>query len=161
MSLKDRVYGITGGASGIGLATAQLISERGGIVCIGDIDSVALQRTKSFFATKDAHFLATRMDVSDKSQVKAWVASIMGRFGRLDGAVNAAGIFGKACAISKLDDDEWDRIVAVNLTGCMYCMREELKHISPGGSIVNLTSIHGTKGNITLKITWEFPLTYA
>ncbi|KAF3033186.1 hypothetical protein E8E12_002522 [Didymella heteroderae] len=131
MSLKDHVYGITGGASGIGLATAQLIAERGGIICIGDVDSVALQQAHSFFTVKKVPFLATLMDVSDKSQVESWVASIIGQFGRLDGAVNAAGIFGKACAVSALDEEEWHRIIAVNLTGC---------------SIVNLTSIHGTKG---------------
>ncbi|KAJ4330113.1 Short-chain dehydrogenase/reductase aba4 [Didymella glomerata] len=90
------------------------------------------------------------MDVSDKNQVESWVAGIVSRFGRLTGAVNAAGIFGKACAVAELGDDEWHRIIAVNLTGCMYCMRAELKHISPGGSIVNLTSIHGTKATVNL-----------
>lgn len=153
MSLQDRVYGITGGASGIGLATAQLISERGGIVCIGDVDSVMLKEAERSFTSRGVRFSATQMDVSDKIQVESWVAGIMEAFGRLDGAVNAAGIFGKACAVSELGDEEWHRIIAVNLTGCMYCMRAELKHISSGGSIVNLTSIHGTKGKQELALT--------
>lgn len=147
------VVAITGGASGIGLATAQLVSKRGGIVCIGDIDAVALHEAELFFTASSTPFTVTHMDVSDKNQVESWVAGIVSRFGRLTGAVNAAGIFGKACAVAELGDDEWHRIIAVNLTGCMYCMRAELKHISPGGSIVNLTSIHGTKGKLRLKIT--------
>ncbi|KAJ4379835.1 hypothetical protein N0V86_005019 [Didymella sp. IMI 355093] len=146
MSLKDRVYGITGGASGIGLATAQLVSERGGTVCIGDIDHAALKEAEVFFTTMAVPFMVSHFDVSDKNQVETWVAGIVEKFGRLDGAVNAAGIFGKACAVSELEDEAWHRIIAVNLTGCMYSMRAELNHISPGGSIVNLTSIHGTKG---------------
>lgn len=153
MSLNGMVVAITGGASGIGLATAQLVSKRGGIVCIGDIDAVALHEAELFFAASSTPFTVTHMDVSDKNQVESWVAGIVSRFGRLTGAVNAAGIFGKACAVAELGDDEWHRIIAVNLTGCMYCMRAELKHISPGGSIVNLTSIHGTKGKLRLKIT--------
>jgi NAD(P)-dependent dehydrogenase (short-subunit alcohol dehydrogenase family) len=153
MSLNGMVVAITGGASGIGLATAQLVSKRGGIVCIGDIDAVALDEAELFFAASSTPFTVTHMDVSDKSQVESWVAGIVSKFGRLTGAVNAAGIFGKACAVSEMGDDEWHRIIAVNLTGCMYCMRAELKHISPGGSIVNLTSIHGTKGKLRLKIT--------
>ncbi|KAF2994689.1 hypothetical protein E8E13_002320 [Curvularia kusanoi] len=149
MSLDNRVFAITGGASGIGLNTAKLISQRGGIVCIGDIDPAALKDADAYFSSIEASFSTTLLDVSNRNQVDAWIQSVMDKFGRLDGAANVAGVIGKhhgVRPVSELDDDEWDRIIAVNLTGCMYSLRAELKHISSGGSIVNVTSIHGTKG---------------
>ncbi|KAI9155480.1 Short-chain dehydrogenase/reductase ABA4 [Paramyrothecium foliicola] len=123
MSPKDKVIAVTGGASGIGLATAKLIAERGGIVCITDIDEKALEQTKTHFEQG---------------------AAIVEKFGRLDGAANIAGVIGQQRApgrVGEMDDDEWDRIIGVNLTGCMYCLRAELRHIVDGGSIVNMTGL--------------------
>lgn len=75
--MKYRVYGVKDGANGIGFATTRLISECGGIVCIGGVDSEALQQAEYRLATKVVPFLVTHLDVLDKSQVESWVASIM------------------------------------------------------------------------------------
>ncbi|PLB49340.1 short chain dehydrogenase/ reductase [Aspergillus steynii IBT 23096] len=151
MSLQGKVYAVTGGASGIGLATAKLISERGGTVCIADVNPDALREVESQFVAKTSHvaFMVTKLDVADKQQVQAWIASIVARYHRLDGAANIAGVIGKdhgTKAVADLDDDEWDNILRVNLTGLMYCLRAELNSISDGGSIVNMASIHATTG---------------
>jgi len=154
--LAGKVYVITGGASGIGLATAKLISERGGTVCIADVDPIALTAAESYFAGKSVPFTVTAVDVSKREQVEAWINATMDKFGRLDGAANAAGVIGKDHGIkpvSALDDDEWDRILAVNLTGLMYCLRAQLNKISNGGSIVNVASIHGTTGQ-SMGVLW-------
>ncbi|KAI1414249.1 NAD(P)-binding protein [Hypoxylon sp. FL1857] len=148
-SLDGKVFAITGGASGIGLATAQLLSKRGGIVCIADVDPEALTKAEEYFTSQNVPFTATRVDVSRRDEVDAWISSIVQKYGRLDGAANVAGIIGKHHGlreVADLDDDEWHKIIAVNLTGMMYCLRAELRKIVDGGSIVNVSSIHGLQG---------------
>ncbi|KAL4918443.1 hypothetical protein BDW62DRAFT_200823 [Aspergillus aurantiobrunneus] len=86
---------------------------------------------------------------SRRQQVEDWIAQIKAKYDRLDGAANIAGVIGKdhgAKAVADLDDNEWDRIIGVNFTGLMYCLRAELNHIVDGGSIVNMASIHATTG---------------
>ncbi|KAH8846774.1 Short-chain dehydrogenase/reductase aba4 [Pyricularia oryzae] len=150
LPLAGKVYGITGGASGIGLATAQILSRRGATVCIADVDPKAMASAEVYFSGQSgAKYSITKVDISKRSEVNAWVDGIISQFGRLDGAANVAGIIGKihgAVPVSEMDDDEWDKIVAVNLTGTMYCMRAQLRNIVDGGSIVNVASIHGLKG---------------
>ncbi|RDL40677.1 putative 3-oxoacyl-[acyl-carrier-protein] reductase [Venustampulla echinocandica] len=149
MSLQGKIIAITGGASGIGLATAQLAASRGAIVCIGDVDPAALQSTTAHLTALLATFTVTKLDVSKRSEVDGWIDTIVEKYGRLDGAVNCAGIVGKhhgIRAIAELEDEEWNKIIAVNLTGMMYCLRAELRKISEGGSIVNITSIQGVMG---------------
>lgn len=151
MSLHGKVYAVTGGASGIGLATAKIISERGGTVCIADVDKSSLEKAQSLFKPDGSALIhsATQVDVSKKQDVEAWVQEIKTRFGRLDGAANIAGVTGKdhgIKSVADLDDSEWDKIIGVNLTGTMYCMRAQLRVIEEKGSIVNMASIHATRG---------------
>ncbi|KAM0282354.1 hypothetical protein ACHAQH_003033 [Verticillium albo-atrum] len=138
MSLTGKAAG-----SGVGLATAKKISSRGGTVCIADVDAKALQQAESFFAaqTPAAPFAIAAVD--------AWISGIVAEFGTLDGAANIAGVIGKDHGIkpvADLDDDGWHKIIGVNLTGLMYCLRAELKTVANGGSIVNMASIHSTTG---------------
>lgn len=151
MALKGKVFAITGGASGIGLATAQILSRRGATVCIADVDPEAMKAAEVYFTSLEVPHMVTRVDVSKRKEVDAWIESIVKAHGRLDGAANVAGVIGKyhgVSPVSELDDDEWDKIIGVNLTGTMYCMRAELRNMNDRGSIVNVSSIHGLKGEL-------------
>ncbi|KAF6813417.1 short-chain dehydrogenase [Colletotrichum sojae] len=148
-SLEGRVYAVTGGASGIGFATAKILAKRGAIVCLADIDSDAMNEADTYLSGQNTPYSLTEIDVSRKDDVEGWIGGIVKQFGRLDGAANVAGVIGKhhgIRAVADLEDDEWHKIIAVNLTGCMYCLRAELKNVVDGGSIVNVASIHGVKG---------------
>jgi len=149
MSHEGKVYAVTGGASGIGLATAQILSRKGATVCIADVDEDAMKKAEEHFAPAGVPFTVTRVDISKKAEVESWIEGIVNKYGKLDGAANVAGIIGKHHGLRELvdqDDEEWDRIIAVNLTGTMYCMRAELRKVVDGGSIVNVSSIHGRLG---------------
>ena len=149
MSLQRKVYAITGGASGIGFATAKLLAQRGAIVSIADVDADAMSSATAYFKEQGIVATVSRVDVSQRSEVEGWLDDTVAKYGRLDGAANVAGIIGKhhgLRAVADLEDEEWHKIIAVNLTGTMYCLRAQLNRIVDGGSIVNVASIHGIKG---------------
>lgn len=149
LPLLGKVYAITGGASGIGLATAKILSRKGATVCMADIDPAAMKDAEAHFSALNVPFMVTKVDVSRRREVDSWIDSIVRTHGKLYGAANVAGVIGKmngVAPVTELDDDEWDRIMAVNLTGAMYSLRAELRNIVDGGSIVNVSSIHGVKG---------------
>lgn len=148
-NVQGKVFAITGGASGIGLGTAKLLSQRGATVALADIDAAAMAAAEEYFSAQNVPFMISRVDVSKRAEVDAWIELVVKEYGRLDGAANVAGVIGRVHGITAVDemlDEEWDKIIAVNLTGTMYCMRAQLRAIVDGGSIVNVTSIHGIKG---------------
>lgn len=146
--LNGKTICLTGGASGIGLAAAKNIYARGANVAIADVDQAALDKASSSFQD-EKRVLLTKLDVSDRRGVDSWIQSVVQKFGKLDGAANCAGVIGKHHGTRKvedLEDDQWDLIMRVNLTGMMYCLRAELQAITSPGSIVCVSSVQGTMG---------------
>jgi len=136
---------ITAGAAGIGLAIATAFHEAGARIVVCDIDEAALARTRQ--AHPDWAVLAC--DVSRRDQVDAMFAGAAERYGdALDLLVNNAGIAGPTGGIETLDPDDWDRTIAINLTGVFLVTRRAVPMLraAGGGAIINLSSAAGKLG---------------
>jgi NAD(P)-dependent dehydrogenase (short-subunit alcohol dehydrogenase family) len=133
---------VTGGATGIGRATAVAFGAAGAKVVVADIAAEA-EETVAAVASAGGEARFLRTDVSDAAAVEALVAKTVAWFGRLDCAYNNAGILVQERMLAEIDDDAWDRIMAVNLKGVFLCMKHQIRQMlrqETGGSIVNCAS---------------------
>ena len=130
---------VTGAASGMGLATAQLLASRGAHISMADVNESGLEAASSTLLGHDqGRHMYTVVDVRKSESVDGWIKSTVRRFGKLDGAVNMAGVITKATPTSEESDDHWDFVMGVNATGVFKCLRAELKAMKGGrGSIVS------------------------
>ncbi|HQH43036.1 MAG TPA: 3-oxoacyl-[acyl-carrier-protein] reductase [Syntrophorhabdaceae bacterium] len=143
--MKDTVTIVTGGSSGIGRAIALFLAEKGGNIVIFDvldgkevIDEISSKGIKAEFFN---------VDVSDYKMVEAAVEDTIKIFGKIDNLVNNAGITSDKLLI-RMKEDEWDRVIKVNLKSVFNCTRAVIRHmLKNGGSIVNISSIAGVTGN--------------
>lgn len=148
---EGKVIAITGGGSGIGLATAQYLAARGAKLSLADNRQEALETATEAVKSvvSNADVLTTVVDVRKSAQVQDWIARTVEHFGRLSGAANLAGVVSKnmgRVGVADGDEDDWDFVIDVNLKGVFLCLKAELKAIENGGSIVNASSIAGVRG---------------
>ncbi len=144
--LENKVAIITGGASGIGSATARRFASEGGIIAGIDIympDDSAWKEIEEL-AGASSFFTA---DVSDESAVEAAVSAVVEEFGRVDILINAAGITATGSLLDATEAD-WDRVMAINLKGSFLFSKHAARHMvkQKSGSIVNIASIEGIFG---------------
>lgn len=140
--LQPRRALVTGGASGLGLATAMALRQQGSQVAIADIDESALRQQA------DAHdLLPVAMDATSKASVENGVEQVVRTFGGLDALINSAGII-RFRLLKDLEEDEWDRVIGVNLKSVYLCSRAAAPHLcaSGRGRIVSVSSDAGKKG---------------
>ncbi len=144
--LEGRVAVVTGGAGGIGGATAVALAAAGARVVVADVKDGST--TVATIEAAGGEALAVACDVSDPAQVEAMVAATVERFGALDVLVNDAGISGGSGLAHETDVDDWLRALAVNLTGPFLCVRAAMPHLlaSGRGRIVNVASTYGLVG---------------
>src|SRR5215217_5043496 len=145
-----KVAFVTGGASGIGRAAALAFARQGASVVVADVSDEGNQETARLIEKEGGRALAVRCDVRRGEEVKAALDKTMEVFGRLDAAFNNAGIEPKKPApTAEYDEDEWNRIIDIDLRGVFLCMKHEiplmLKH-GGGGAIVNTSSGAGVIG---------------
>jgi 3-oxoacyl-[acyl-carrier protein] reductase len=147
MRLKDKVAIITGGANGIGLATAQRFLIEGARVVICDLQQEALDEAVSML-TPYGSVSAFLVDVTDEGMVLAMVRDVAEKYGRIDILVNNAGITSDAQLI-KMTTDQFDKVINVNLKGVFLCTRAVAPYMisQGGGRIINAASVVGLHGN--------------
>lgn len=139
---ENRVVIVTGAASGIGRAVARRFGEEGARVVIADRDAEAAQQAAEEIKQAGApDAWAATCDVSDEAQVTACVAGALERFHRLDVVVNNAGLM-TFKPLVELTAEDWRRVLAVDLLGAFFFIREAFRHMKPGGAVVNVSSIH-------------------
>ncbi|HVP49268.1 MAG TPA: glucose 1-dehydrogenase [Bryobacteraceae bacterium] len=152
MRLKDKVALVTGGASGIGRATAELFAREGARVAVADYSADGGNDTAKAIKAAGGEAIFIQVDVSDSAQVARMVDTVLQAYGRIDVLFNGAGIhrFG---TVLETDEQTWNRVISVNLTGTYLCCRAVLPHMihQGGGSIINTSStvgVHDAAANI-------------
>ena len=155
LPMAGKVALVTGASSGIGRATARAFAEAGATVVLGDIDAAGGEAVEQELRDAGQTAAFIRVDVSDATEVKRLIGETVARFGRLDCAHNNAGILGSVARLAEVSEDEFDRLVNINLKGVWLCLREEILQMQRqggGGAIVNTASIAGIRGSGWLPI---------
>jgi NAD(P)-dependent dehydrogenase (short-subunit alcohol dehydrogenase family) len=139
---------VTGGGSGIGAACAVRLAAAGARVLVADRDGTAAQGVADGLVAAGHEAGAWTVDVSDPDAVDAMVADAVARFGRLDVAVNNAGVAGPMAPLRRVSTDDWRAVMGVNLDGVFFCLRAQLAALraSGGGAIVNMASVLAVAG---------------
>ena len=146
--LDGKIALVTGGGSGIGQATALAFAREGAKVVVADVlvdgGEETVKRIKS--AGGDAAFIKT--NVAEAAEVEAMAKHAVATYGHLDCAFNNAGIAGAAARTAEYNQAQWDRVIAINLTGVWLCMKYEIEQMQKqgGGAIVNTASVAGLVG---------------
>ena len=142
MLFEGKVVIVTGGAGGIGRATAAAFAKEGGNVVIADLKADAAAETvKSIRDSGGPEALASQCDVSDEANVERTVDAAIAKFGRLDVIVNNAGLM-VFKPITELTIDDWIKVLHVDLLGAFFFTKQAFLKMRWGGSIVNISSVH-------------------
>lgn len=146
---KEKVIIVTGGGSGFGKAIAESYVKSGAKVVIADIMEEESKKTvEEFNKENKGKAIFVKTDVGNPDDCKRMVEETVKHFGRLDIAVNNAGISGEAHPIHEYPIDTWNNMIRVNLSGVFYCMHYEISQMlkNGGGVIVNMASVFGLVG---------------
>jgi len=150
MGLMDnKVALVTGAGSGIGRDSALALSREGASVCVSDVNIEGGEETAQTIIENGGKVIFVACDVTDKASVEGMVKTTVDTFGKLDTAVNNAGISGsQVTRIHETDDAVFEQIMSINVRGVWLCMRAELPYMieQGAGAIVNIASVAGLIG---------------
>ena len=149
LDLSDKVAVVTGGASGIGYAIAERLSQAGARVVVADRDEESAITAAERLGADGGEAVSVRTDVTRLEDIGAMVERTLETFGQLDILVNNAGINGRNAPLWEVTDEEWEGLMAINLTSVFRCCRAVIGHMRErrSGAIVNMASIGGKEGN--------------
>lgn len=149
MELKGRVALVTGAGRGIGAAIARTLADRGSSVVVADVNADTAKATAEEIAKKGGETLGLKVDVADSASVGEMVDATIKRFDKIDILVNNAGI-GNFTPLPELTEEDWDRVIGVNLKGAQLCSQAVFLHMRTAGygKIVNIASMGGQVGGL-------------
>jgi 3-oxoacyl-[acyl-carrier protein] reductase len=147
--MQGKVAIVTGAARGIGKAVAEELARRGAAVAVADLDAGTADQVAASLRQAGHKAIAVQVNVADRSSVESLIETTVAQLGRLDVLVNNAGIAGKAAPITEQTEEDWDRMMDVDLKSVFLCSQAALKPMlaQGSGSIVNVASIAGKEGN--------------
>jgi NAD(P)-dependent dehydrogenase (short-subunit alcohol dehydrogenase family) len=147
LDLAGKVSFVTGAASGIGRITALAFARRGASVAVADVDAGRNQETAKLITEAGGQAVAVRCDVTRSEDVQAALEQTVEAFGRLDYAFNNAGAEQQPKPAADISEEEWDRIITINLRSVFLCLKYEIPLLlsNGGGAIVNTSSGAGVK----------------
>ncbi|MBC7568804.1 MAG: glucose 1-dehydrogenase [Spirosoma sp.] len=150
MQFSKQIAFITGAGAGIGRATALAFAGQGAKVAVSDINETTGQETVEQIKQAGSNAFFVRCDVADPAQIEAAINKTVEVFGRLDVAVNNAGIGGKFGKLLDQSKHDFDQMMAINVGSVFYGMQYQIRQMlgqeNPGGRIVNVSSIAGVRG---------------
>ncbi|HSB48487.1 MAG TPA: SDR family NAD(P)-dependent oxidoreductase [Burkholderiales bacterium] len=143
--LSGRVVAVTGGAQGIGAATARAFAEQKSRVAVLDIDGAGAKKIADAIAGAGGKSSAIHVDVTDEQAVARAIAAVVTEFGGLDVLINCAGGYSRLATVEDLPVEEWDSTIALNLRSVFLVSRAAIPHLkrSKAGRIINVSSISG------------------
>ena len=149
MSLMNKVSIVTGGAQGLGRAIALELARKGSHLVVGDVNLETAQRVTEEVHALGRRSLALRVDVSNARDVSEMADRVVKEFGRIDILINNAGIC-QVVTIEKMTEEDWDRVMAINLKGVFLCSKAVMGVMKKqrSGRIVNMGSLAGKVGGI-------------
>lgn len=147
--VAGKVALVTGAASGMGRATAELLAREGASVAVTDLDEGLGKETAEAIVAEGGEADFWPLDVSSEDDVRSVTTSVVERWGGLDVLVNSAGIIGVDKPTHEVTEAEWDSLFAVDVKGVFFATKHAVPHMMTrgGGSIVNFSSIYGLIGN--------------
>src|SRR5438876_569506 len=145
---ENKVALVTGAGSGIGRATALTFAREGAKVVVADVVAKGGEETVRMIKEAGGEAIFVKTDVSKTDEVEALVSKAVETYGRLDCAHNNAGIEGTVTLTADYAEEDWDRVIDVNLTGIWLCMKAEIRQMleQGTGAIVNTSSVFGMIG---------------
>ena len=153
VDLSDKVAIVTGSSRGIGRAIALGLAKDGANIVVNALSNITKAReVAEEIESMGREVLVIVADVSKKEHVESMVEQTLKRFGKIDILVNNAGIVGPTVPIQELSEEDWDRVISVDLKGTFLCCRAVIPHMirQRSGKIVNISSIAGKEGNANM-----------
>jgi NAD(P)-dependent dehydrogenase (short-subunit alcohol dehydrogenase family) len=149
LELPERVAIVTGAARGIGFAIAERLSRAGAQVVVADVDEEGAVAAVERLREGGGEAVEAVADITKPDEVDAIVKRAIDAFGKLDVLVNNAGITGRDAPLSEITDEDWERVLGLNLTATFYLCRAAISHMRErrSGAVVNVASISGKEGN--------------